>query len=99
MSFIPLILANEIKAQKDAYLLPENLKKGVTLLGVKGTLEVKPEQTKAIDPSTSYINVLPDDGYTLSSVTVRPVNETIDENIIPENIKDGISILRSNWCL
>ena len=30
---------NEIKNQKDTYLLPENIKKGVSILGVTGTLE------------------------------------------------------------
>ena len=30
---------NEIKNQKDTYLLPENIKKDVTVLGITGTYE------------------------------------------------------------
>ena len=38
MSNLQSIL-NEIKEQKDTLLVPENLRSGVTLLGVEGTLE------------------------------------------------------------
>lgn len=30
---------NEIKRQKDLYLLPENIKKNLTILGITGTFE------------------------------------------------------------
>lgn len=40
--------ANEIKRQKDTYLLPENLKEGVTCLGVTGTLEVTPPNPNGV---------------------------------------------------
>lgn len=52
---------NEIKNQKDTYLLPENLKKGATCLGVTGTLES--------NDLSDYFNLEPPnliDGYSYS---------------------------------
>lgn len=53
----------------------------------------KPEQSKTATPSTSSQTILPDTGYTLSSVTVNAVTSSIDNNIKAENIKQGINIL------
>lgn len=53
----------------------------------------KPEQSKTATPSTSSQTILPDTGYTLSSVTVNAVTSSIDNNIQAENIKQGINIL------
>ena len=39
--------ANQIKSQKDTYLLPNNLRNGVTCLGVTGTLKER-SQLKCI---------------------------------------------------
>ena len=53
----------------------------------------KPEQSKTAIPSTSSQTILPDEGYTLSSVTVNAVTSSIDSDIKAENIKKGVSIL------
>ena len=53
----------------------------------------KPEQSKTATPSTSSQTILPDEGYTLSSVTVNAVTSSIDNNIKASNIKEGVSIL------
>lgn len=53
----------------------------------------KPEQSKTATPSTSSQTILPDTGYTLSSVTVNAVTSSIDNNIKASNIKEGIEIL------
>lgn len=53
----------------------------------------KPEQSKTATPSTSSQTILPDTGYTLSSVTVNAVTSSIDNNIKASNIKEGVSIL------
>ena len=53
----------------------------------------KPEQSKTATPSTSSQTILPDEGYTLSSVTVNAVTSSIDSDIKAENIKKGVSIL------
>lgn len=53
----------------------------------------KPEQNKTVTPTTSLQTILPDEGYTLSSVTVNAVDSSIDNNIQDSNIKNGVNIL------
>ena len=51
-------------------------------------------QNKTISPSTSDQSVSADSGYDgLNTVTIPGVTSSIDSNITPGNIKDGISIL------
>ena len=77
----------------DSNIKPENIKSGVSILGVAGSLEFK-KQSKTVDPSTIKTTVSPDAEYDgLSSVVVNPVTHSIDSNIIPGNIKSGVSIL------
>lgn len=71
-----------IAAAEQAKLVPENIREGVTVLGVKGTMSgsegVKP-QSKTVTPSTEEQTVVPDSGYnSLTSVTVLaiPYKET-----------------------
>jgi len=78
----------------DANIIPTNIRAGVSVLGVQGNLEPdKPDQNKTVTPSTSEQVVQADTGYELAQVTVEAVDNTIDENIVAENIKDGVSIL------
>lgn len=48
--------------------------------------------SKTVDASTISQTIVSDEDG-LSSVTVNPVTAAIDSNIIPENIKSGVSIL------
>lgn len=83
-----------IKTEKDTYLLPNNIRSGVTVLGVQGTLEPdKPDQTKTCTPTTTQQTITPDTGYELASVTVDGVTSAVDNNIQAGNIKSGVSIL------
>lgn len=83
-----------IKLEKDTKIIPENIKSGVTVLGVTGNVEPdKPDQNKTVDPSTSSQTVVADTGYELAQVTVNPVTSSIDANITANNIKNGVSIL------
>ena len=51
-------------------------------------------QEKTTNPATTAVEVTPDLGFDgLSKVTVNPVNSNIDPNIVPENIKTGVTIL------
>ena len=51
-------------------------------------------QDKTVTPSTTEQTVNCDSGYVgIRSVTVNPVTSAIDSNIIPTNIKKGVSIL------
>lgn len=75
-----------VKTEEAAKLIPENIKEGVTILGVEGTLsgtEGVASQSKSVTPTFSQQEVLPDSptyNY-LSSVTVLaiPVSETQNE--------------------
>lgn len=86
--------ANAIKLDKDTNLLPQNLRQGITCLGVEGNLAPdKPDQSKTVSPTTDSQTITPDTGYELASVTINPVTNSIDANIIAENIKSGVTIL------
>lgn len=83
---------------KDKNLKPENIRKDVTILKVKGTLEAGGSEpvleSKTVDSSTVSQNVVAGEGYDgLSSVTVNAVTSSIDGNIQAGNIKKDVTIL------
>ena len=83
-----------VTSEIDANIASNNIKEGVTILGVEGTLkEGKPEESFNIQPTTAEQTIAPREGYTFSGGTVKAVTSTIDSNIQPENIKEGVSIL------
>ena len=53
----------------------------------------KPEETFDVQPTTSDQTITPTEGSVFSGGTVRAVTSAIDNNIVPENIKEGVSIL------
>lgn len=82
----------------DPNITQANIRAGVSILGVQGNLQPdKPDQTKTATPTTSQQIIEPDTGYELASVTINAVTSSIDQNIIADNIREGITILRSNW--
>lgn len=86
--------ANQILAQKEANLLPENLKSGVTCMGVEGTVIELQGEEKVIEPSIEQQIITPSEGKNgITQATVNPVTSAIDVNILPENIKAGVTIL------
>lgn len=73
-----------ISSVEQAKLIPENIRQGITILGVEGdmsgTEDAKP-QTKTVVPSTEDQVVLPDTGYNyLSQVTVAKIPITESSN-------------------
>ena len=66
-----------IDSTEQAKIIPSNVKQGVEILGVTGTLEPSGSvtaQTKSVTPSTQQQVVLPDSGYDyLSQVTVAAI--------------------------
>lgn len=66
-----------IDATEQAKLIPDNIRQGVTVLGVTGSMSGSEDvkaQTKSVTPTTSEQVVLPDTGYnSLTQVTVAPI--------------------------
>lgn len=66
-----------IAPSEQAKLVPENIREGVTVLGVEGTMsgsEGVKAQSKTVTPSTEEQTVVPDSGYnSLTSVTVLAI--------------------------
>ena len=78
----------------DANIASNNIKEGVTILGVAGTLkEEKPEERFNVQPTTTDQTITPTAGSVFSGGTVHAVTSAIDSNIVPENIKQGVTVL------
>ena len=74
----------QIASAEQAKLIASNIREGVTILGVTGTMsgsEGIVSQSKTVTPTTESQTVLPDDGYThLSEVTVAAIPYVESDN-------------------
>jgi hypothetical protein len=74
----------QIDATEQAKLTAANIREGVTILGVAGTMspnEGEKAQEKTVIPTTAVQTIVPDDGFTcLSSVTVNAIPYVESEN-------------------
>ena len=87
-------IVRAVTSDIDVNIQPENIKEGVSILSVEGTLKKeKPEEIFNIQPTTTDQAITPTEGSVFISGTVRAVTSSIDNNIQPENIKQGVSIL------
>lgn len=85
---------NSILQQKVEYITPENIKEGVTVLGVNGDVTELNGQNITITPTTEVQDIAPDENYNgITHITVEAVTSNISPNILPDNIKLGVEIL------
>ena len=74
----------EIASTEKAKLIAENIREGVTVLGVTGTMSGTEDaipQARTVQPTFEEQEILPEEGYNyLSSVTVGAIKVTRSEN-------------------
>lgn len=78
----------------DSNIAAGNIKSGVSILGVTGSVEESNTTTQIVSPSTSEQTFVPTAPYNgFGTVVVSAVDSSIDSNIVAGNIKDGVTIL------
>ena len=74
----------QIDDTEQAKLIPANIREGITVLGVTGTMsgsEAEKKQSKEVTPTTAGFTVLPDSDYTcLTQVVVKPIPYVESDN-------------------
>ena len=77
------VTVNAVTSSIDENIKSENIKNGINILGIEGTLKPgKPEQTKTIISSKEEQMVVPDEGFELSKVIVKPIPLQVKE-VVP----------------
>ena len=73
-----------ISADEQAKLVPSNIREGITILGIEGTMsgsESVVAQARSVTPKFTQQVISPEDGYThLSQVTVYPITVSYSDN-------------------
>ena len=84
----------DIADQKANYLIPENIRDNIKILGVTGILVELNGETRVISPTTSQQIITPNSPYNgITQITINAVDASIDSNIQVGNIKSGVNIL------
>ena len=83
-----------VTSSVDTNIKAENIKSGISILGVSGSVIELNGHELEVTPSTEQKVIEPEENYNaITRVTVKAVTSAIDSNITPENIKSGVSIL------
>ena len=87
-------IVKAVTSDIDKDIVPNNIREGINILGVEGTLkEVKPEERFDVQPSTVEQTITPREGYAFGGGTVKAVTSSIDNNIVSNNVREGVTIL------
>lgn len=89
---------NAVTSDIDSNIISENIRNGVEILGVSGTLvDNQVQSSKDAVPKTEPQEITPDAGFDgIAKVNISAVDSSIDSNITPSNIKKGVNILGIN---
>jgi hypothetical protein len=88
------ITVSAVTASIDEDIQEGNIKSGVEILGVTGTLVELDGETKTVIPQIYDQTIYPTNPKNaITEISVNAVTSNIDANIIPENIKSGVTIL------
>ena len=87
------VVVTAVTSNIDEYIVPANIKDGITILGVEGTVVELDGEELEVEATTIEQVITPDEGNGFTKVTVAAVTSDIDENILSENIKAGVTIL------
>ncbi len=80
------VTVNAVNQSIDPDILPNNIRKGVEILGVTGDFEGGELQHKNVDSSTTMQNITPDENfYGLSHVTIAPYTLESKSQVITNN--------------
>lgn len=78
----------------DADIVAGNIKEGITIFDVTGTLVELVGEEIEVDATVAEQVITPSEGKNgITEITVNPVTAAIDENIVSGNIKSGVTIL------
>lgn len=88
------IQVRPVTSSVDTNIKAENIKSGISILGVSGSVIELNGHELEVTPATVQKVIEPEENYNaITRVTVEAVTSSIDANITPENIKKDITIL------
>lgn len=88
------VSVSAVTSSIDSNIKASNIKSGISILGVNGSVVELNADSVTINPSTSSQTITPTSPVNgFDEITVNPVTSSIDANITAGNIKSGISIL------
>ena len=89
------VTVNAVTSSIDSNIAADNIKQGVNILGVTGTFWPQLIDNMVVTPQTQNVRYdassMGKAGF--ASISVKAVDASIDSNIQPGNIKDGVNIL------